>query len=103
MSRTASIRAAIVFVVVLILLTGGAVVYWARLHPEPIRRVVLISIDTCRADYLGCYGYPESTTPNIDQLATEGVLFENVVTTVPHTLPAHCSMLTGRNPLATGV
>lgn len=68
-----------------------------------IERVVLISIDTCRADYLSCYGYKHQTTPNIDALAAEGILFENVVTPAPLTLPAHSSMLTGTTPLYHGV
>ncbi len=64
-----------------------------------IDNVVLISIDTCRADYLSCYGYPRETTPNIDQLAAEGIRFENVISPVPLTLPGHSSMLTGTIPV----
>lgn len=103
MSRAASIRNALLLGVIFLLLAGGAAVFWMQTRPEPIRRVVLISIDTCRADTLSCYGYPQETTPNIDRIAAEGVLFENVITTVPHTLPAHCSMLTGQTPPANGV
>lgn len=65
---------------------------------EP-RCVVLISIDTCRADHLGCYGYSRKTSPNIDALAAEGILFNHAVSPVPLTLPSHCSMLTGTTPL----
>jgi arylsulfatase A-like enzyme/Flp pilus assembly protein TadD len=68
-----------------------------------IDNVVLISVDTCRADYLGCYGGQRRTTPNIDQIAGQGVIFKNVVTAVPMTLPAHCSMLTGTIPPYHGV
>jgi len=64
-----------------------------------IENVLLISIDTCRADYLGCYGYRRRITPNIDDVARRGVLFENVITPVPITLPAHTSMLAGTTPL----
>lgn len=67
------------------------------------KNVILISIDTCRADHLGCYGYKRPTTPNIDALAKEGIVFENVFTPVPMTLPAHCSMLTGTIPPYHGV
>ncbi|MHC4158431.1 MAG: sulfatase-like hydrolase/transferase [Planctomycetota bacterium] len=63
--------------------------------PKDIRNVILISIDTCRADYLSCYGYPHETTPNIDAIAREGVFFKKVVAPVPLTFPSHCSMLTG--------
>jgi len=68
-----------------------------RTHKE-IRRVILISIDTCRADHLGCYGYSRKTSPNIDAFATEGILFNHAVAPVPITLPSHSSMLTGTIP-----
>ncbi len=64
-----------------------------------ISHVVLISIDTCRADYLGCYGYEKNTTPNIDAVAAEGTLFEFAYSPVPYTRPAHATMLTGTTPL----
>ena len=65
--------------------------------------VLLLTLDTTRADRLGCYGYSEPTSPNIDQLAVEGTLFEAAVTTNPITLPAHASIMTGTYPLAHGV
>jgi arylsulfatase A-like enzyme/Flp pilus assembly protein TadD len=69
-----------------------------------IRNVLLISIDTCRADHLSCYGYiRRTTTPNIDAVAEEGIVFENVVSPIPLTLPAHSSMLTGTIPPYHGV
>ncbi len=82
-----------------------AVVLWScsRLTARPIRNVILISIDTCRADYLSCYGYHRKTTPNIDAIADAATLFENVISPVPLTLPSHCSMLTGTTPLYHGV
>ena len=70
---------------------------------KQIRNVLLISIDTCRADYLSCYGYKKKTTPNIDALAAKGILFENTVSPVPITLPAHSTMLTGTIPPYHGV
>jgi arylsulfatase A-like enzyme len=66
-------------------------------------RVVLISLDTCRADHLSCYGYGGETTPAIDAVAADGIVFENVVSPVPLTLPAHCTMLTGLLPPSHGV
>ena len=61
--------------------------------------IILISIDTLRADHLGCYGYPRKTSPNIDTLANDGVLFTNVFTATPITLPSHMSMLTSLYPI----
>lgn len=69
----------------------------------PIRNVLLISIDTLRADHVSSYGFPRRTTPNIDGLAREGVLFRNAYSPIPATLPAHCSMLTGTLPPVHGV
>ncbi len=68
-----------------------------------IDHIILISIDTCRADYLSCYGYSQQTTPNIDAVAEEGVLFENTISSAATTLPAHSSMLTGTIPPYHGV
>jgi arylsulfatase A-like enzyme len=57
--------------------------------------VLLISIDSLRADHLGCYGYPRDTSPTIDRLANEGVRFETAVSTTSWTLPAHAALFTG--------
>ena len=69
-----------------------------RASVPAIRHVVLISLDTCRADHLSCYGYAQPTTPNIDALAGQGYQFNHAVTPIPLTLPAHASMLTGTIP-----
>lgn len=65
--------------------------------------VILISIDTLRADHLGCYGYTAPTSPNVDRMAGEGILFRNFVASSPWTLPSHASMLTGFDPERHGV
>lgn len=65
--------------------------------------LILISIDTLRADHLGCYGYSRPTSPIIDKFASEGLLFEDVSSTSPWTLPSHASVLTGLYPHHTGV
>src|SRR5690348_7602536 len=57
--------------------------------------VVLLTLDTLRADHLGAYGNTEVRTPNLDQLAAEGVVFEQAMTAAPLTLPAHSSIMTG--------
>jgi len=59
--------------------------------------VILISIDTLRADHLSCYGYRRATSPNIDKLAKDGVLFFNCYSSTSWTLPAHISLLTSLN------
>lgn len=64
--------------------------------------VLLISIDTLRADHLSCYGYHRKTTPHLDQLATDGVLYEKAYSTAVWTPPAHASMLTGLFPSSHG-
>ena len=74
-----------------------------RFGPRRISNVVLISIDTCRADHLSCYGFERETTPNIDRIAGEGFLFANAISPVPLTLPGHSSMLTGTIPPYHGV
>lgn len=66
---------------------------------EPPRLVILVSLDTVRADHLGLYGYPRFTSPVLDTLALEGVVFEDASSAAPWTLPAHASMLTGLYPL----
>ncbi len=65
--------------------------------------VILLTLDTTRADHLACYGYTNVKTPHLDSLAQRGVLFEQAATTSPLTLPAHCSILTGMYPTYHGV
>jgi arylsulfatase A-like enzyme/Flp pilus assembly protein TadD len=65
--------------------------------------IILISIDTLRADHLPVYGYRHVKTPAIDALAADGVVFERAYSHAPQTLPAHVSLLSGRLPFETGV
>jgi len=69
----------------------------------PKASVILISIDTLRADHLPLYGYKDVETPNIDALAKEGIVFDTVWSQCPLTLPSHISMLTGLLPTTHGV
>lgn len=71
-------------------------------EPTPLN-VVLITIDTLRADHLGCYGYKQIRTPNIDGLAADGTRFERAFSLVPVTLPSHTTMLTGTYPMRSGM
>jgi len=80
---------------------SGAFSYWSNpvvYNPKPQKtNVILVSIDTLRADHLGAYGYAGETSPAMDELAKDGALFLNTITSSPWTLPAHASMLTGLN------
>ena len=83
---------------------GEARARLAARRPAPADlNVVVVTLDTLRADRLGCYGFRGVETPNIDALATEGVLFEQATSTVPLTLPSHASIFTGLIPPNHGV
>lgn len=71
--------------------------FWYERSPKPLN-VLLITLDTTRADRLGCYGYSLARTPVLDRLAQKGVLFERAYAPVPLTLPSHATMLTGLYP-----
>lgn len=75
----------------------------ASRSPSPDRpNVLLVTIDTLRADHVGCYGYQDASTPTIDGLARRGVRFETAVVQAPLTGPSHASILTGQTPLGHG-
>jgi arylsulfatase A-like enzyme/Tfp pilus assembly protein PilF len=104
-----------------LLVAAGAVALWVRAPrpqvatngtvlgtlPSGVARdqlnVILLTLDTLRADHLGAYGSTDVRTPNLDRLAREGVVFEQAMTTAPLTLPAHSSMMTGQFPPRHGV
>ena len=65
--------------------------------------VLVIVVDTLRADHVSAYGYPRPTTPNLDSLARQGVLFENAIAPCSWSLPSHVSLLTGRYEFEHGV
>jgi arylsulfatase A-like enzyme/Tfp pilus assembly protein PilF len=75
----------------------------AQTLAKPALNVVLITIDTLRADHVGCYGYKQIKTPNIDGLAADGARFDRAFAVVPVTLPSHTSMLTGTYPMLSGM
>lgn len=66
-------------------------------------KIIFIALDTLRADHLGCYGYKRSTSPNIDRVAEEGVVFTNAFAPGVPTTPAYTVMYTGLHPLTTGI
>src|SRR5262249_3972516 len=76
---------------------------WRTFSRSRRPNVLLITLDTTRADRLGCYGNSTALTPALDALAAEGVLFERAYTPAPLTLPSHASMTTGLYPLEHGL
>jgi arylsulfatase A-like enzyme/Tfp pilus assembly protein PilF len=100
-------RISVVAAVLGVALAVCVLVSWSRL-PSPVRRepdldVLLITIDTLRADALGCYGNGTVETPWIDRLAAAGVRFDQVHAQNVVTLPSHANILSGRYPLDHGV
>jgi choline-sulfatase len=88
-----------------LLVAGGLFLGCGRSPDRPKAgetNVLLITIDTLRADRLGCYGFANASTPTLDALAGRGVRFATAVTHVPLTGPSHASILTGRTPLGHG-
>ncbi len=86
--------------IVLLLVVTALVYMGGDVHPSSAvsngkPNILLIVMDTCRSDFLSCYGHTIETSPNIDGLAEEGALFQNMVATAPWTVPTHCSMFTG--------
>ncbi|HEV2984242.1 MAG TPA: sulfatase-like hydrolase/transferase, partial [Vicinamibacterales bacterium] len=65
--------------------------------------VILISIDTLRADRLPLYGYTKGSTPTLDRIGREGIIFDDLYSHCPLTLPSHASLFTGRLPFHHGV
>ncbi len=74
---------------------------WFRPGPRP--NLLLITLDTTRADRLGCYGYSGGRTSTLDSLAAAGVVCEHAYTVAPLTLPAHASLFTGLYPVESGI
>ena len=90
--------------VVLLLITGVGGSWWRTFRqPPPPIGVVIITLDTTRADRLSVYGFMDAAMPHLDRLAREGVVFDQATSVAPLTLPAHCSLFTGLFPPAHGV
>jgi arylsulfatase A-like enzyme/Flp pilus assembly protein TadD len=96
-----------IHILLLVLLLGMAAFFFLTLSRSATRleptNLLLITLDTVRADRLGCYGDRFARTPAMDDLARKGVFFKNCYSPAPLTLPAHCSLFTGRWPIAHGV
>src|SRR5258707_8049795 len=98
-------RFVVIFVVFVIFVIGAWAGYrrWMRPHSPADGPIILISIDTLRADHLPAYGYTKVRTPNIDALAAAATLFDRAYSPAPQTLPAHTSILSGQLPFEHGV
>src|SRR5580765_4239825 len=90
----------------LALLLTASLLPWASIAvaaPVAAPNVVVITIDTLCADHVGCYGYKQIRTPNIDALAADGARFERAYAAVPVTLPSHTVIFTGTYPMLSGM
>jgi arylsulfatase A-like enzyme/Tfp pilus assembly protein PilF len=83
-------------------LLAGAANAFSTSRPKP-PSIVLISVDTLRADHLSCYGYRRISTPHLDALANGGTLFSAVSSQVPLTFPSHVSLFTSTYPFFNGI
>src|SRR5688572_15347383 len=84
-----------------LILLGAAIGGWRWLSHEGERpSILLVTIDTLRADHVGAYGSGRARTPTLDGLAADGIRFDAAYATAPLTLPAHVSMLSGLLPVA---
>jgi arylsulfatase A-like enzyme/Tfp pilus assembly protein PilF len=87
-----------------VVLLGAAAWWWAPSRQEtPGLNLLVITLDTTRADRLGAYGFADAGTPVLDRLAHEGTLFLHATSAAPLTLPSHSSIFTGRFPPVHGV
>jgi len=122
LARVLRIKKSSYIVVALMLTSAALAVVWTSLRSRPVISVngqqlghlpggvrpddlnlLLVTLDTTRADRIHAYGFDAVETPNLDRLAREGVLFEQAVSPAPLTLPAHSSIFTGTFPPAHGV
>jgi arylsulfatase A-like enzyme len=80
---------------------GGVICYFLCFTPAKptLDRIVLVTIDTLRADHLGAYGYIRQTSPFFDQMARQGILFETHIASMSQTVPSHASLFTALYPL----
>jgi len=76
----------------------SGVIYWHNSHSEKNYNVLLVTIDALRSDHMGCYGYEKETSPNIDKLAKEGVIFTQAISQGAETIPSFPSLMTSLYP-----
>jgi len=91
-------RITIIILAALILIGVLIWVFFLRARLDDRPNLLLITMDTTRADHLGSYGYDSARTPTLDALARSGVKFNRFFANVPLTLPSHTTMMTGLYP-----
>lgn len=89
----------VIYALLIPVLIAGVLFLFLRKRQPPIDRIILITIDTLRADHLGCYGYPRDTSPFIDSLAKRGILFQKALCPMATTSPSHVSIFTSLYPI----
>lgn len=110
----ASFAASLIIAIALYLVLSGGLLFRGQRSRAEVKKllgslntqdlnILLFTLDTTRANHIGCYGYSRIETPNIDRLAGEGFLFKNAISQAPLTLPSHSSIFTGTYPLFHGV
>ncbi len=90
----------------MLVLSAGVAVFMRRASTpatHPALNLLVVTLDTTRADHIGAYGAAKAATPAFDRIAREGVLFEHAVTAAPLTLPAHATLFTAKYPARHGV
>jgi choline-sulfatase len=102
-SRTATAKFIFKFFACLVLSLSQVLAATVPPSPKTAPNVLLITIDTVRADHLGCYGGKNIQTPTLDALAHDGIVFERAISQVPLTWPSHAAILTGLYPFQNGV
>ena len=101
--RRAGIRSVLISMAALTLAAcGDPAVNSPAANPPRPTPIILISLDTVRADHLSCYGYERKTSPALDAFARQATLYRHAISTAPWTLPAHASLFTGLYPFEHG-
>lgn len=103
LTRSNKIRTAGLVAATFLVAVNIATFFYINNNKPVTPNILLITIDTLRADHLGIYGYKRDTSPNIDELANKGVLFENAYSQAPWTYPSMASMHTSLYPSQLGI
>ncbi len=96
--RRSLIQRSLAVALVVMALAGGVGVWLAKRRPPRPWNVLLVLVDTLRADHLGCYGYPLATSPRLDAFARQSTVFERAISHAPWTKPAVASLMTSLRP-----